>query len=185
MNKLGDPQRRTASNAAHVLIELVSKEHPAMKRVVAREVESFCFRRGVGLKAQYYAAVLLNQFPLNHTRGHEKLAAQLVEFYFALFQMLHKSGASGTEARKTKTPRRQSRRRRLPLAEVPRAAAAAAAEAADAADGEAGDGRALREGVHAQGGARAPPPTIGSGVDARVVSALAHRDQPRVSLRRR
>ena len=43
VNKLGDPQRRTASNAAHLLLQLVSKEHPAMKRIVAREVESFCF----------------------------------------------------------------------------------------------------------------------------------------------
>ena len=46
VNKLGDPHRRTASNAAHLLLELVSKDHPAMKRVVAREVETFCFRRG-------------------------------------------------------------------------------------------------------------------------------------------
>ena len=89
VNKLGDPQRRTASNAAHFLLEIVSKEHPAMKRVVAREVEAFCFRRGVGLKAQYYAAVLLNQFPLNHGEDGKKLASQLVEFYFSLFKVLH------------------------------------------------------------------------------------------------
>ena len=89
VNKLGDPQRRTASNAAHFLLEIVSKEHPAMKRVVAREVEAFCFRRGVGLKSQYYAAVLLNQFPLNHGEDGKKLASQLVEFYFSLFKVLH------------------------------------------------------------------------------------------------
>ena len=97
VNKLGDPHRRTASNAAHLLLELVSKDHPAMKRVVAREVETFCFRRGVGLKAQYYAAVLLNQFPLNHTSEGEKLAAQLVEFYFSVFQILHKRSKEEAE----------------------------------------------------------------------------------------
>ena len=122
VNKLGDPQRRTASNAAHVLIELVSKEHPAMKRVVAREVEAFCFRRGVGLKAQYYAAVLLNQFPLNHSQEGTKLAAQLVEFYFSLFQTLHRrsvrdgdegneNGASGEDAKKAPPASEKSRRR--------------------------------------------------------------------------
>ena len=98
VNKLGDPQRRTASNAAHLLLELVSKEHPAMKRVVAREVETFCFRKGVGLKAQYYAAVLLNQFPLSHAGDGERLAAQLVEFYFALFQALHRRSREALES---------------------------------------------------------------------------------------
>jgi ribosome biogenesis protein MAK21 len=98
VNKLGDPVRRTASNAAHVLLELVSKEHPAMKRIVAREVETFCFRKGVGLKAQYYAAVLLNQFPLSHAGDGERLAAQLVEFYFALFQVLHKRSKETLES---------------------------------------------------------------------------------------
>ena len=49
----------TASNAAHLLLELLG-QHPAMRRVVAREVESFCFRRGVGLKAGAYTRPLFS-----------------------------------------------------------------------------------------------------------------------------
>lgn len=175
VNKLGDPHRRTASNAAHLLLELVSKDHPAMKRVVAREVETFCFRRGVGLKAQYYAAVLLNQFPLNHTSEGEKLAAQLVEFYFSVFQILHKrskeeaenggAAADGDDAKGSKDKKQRWRD--------------------GAKKGGRGGGRGGRGGRGGPGGRggrgkkpdglnglRAPATPLGAGVDARVVSAL-------------
>ena len=76
-NKLGDPQRKMASNASHLLLEVTVK-HPMMKSIVAREVEQFMFRRGVSLKAQYYGAVLLNQMPLSHKGEGPKLAKQLV-----------------------------------------------------------------------------------------------------------
>ena len=84
-NKLGDPTRKMASNASHLLLELTVK-HPMMKSIVAREVEQFMFRRGVSLKAQYYGAVLLNQMPLSHKNDGPKLAKQLIETYFGLFQ---------------------------------------------------------------------------------------------------
>ena len=183
VNKLGDPQRRTASNAAHLLLELVSKDHPAMKRVVAREVESFCFRRGVGPKAQYDGRLAEPVPAQPHIRGR-KLAAQLVEFCRAVPDAAQaEQGGDGGRRRKTKTPRRQSREGAM--ARRKQKAAAAAADAADAADAEdAADelGPPLR-GSRPGDGARAPPTPLGAG--GRRSSRRCSPHQPRVSVRRR
>ena len=62
-----------------------------MKRVVAREAETFVFRRGVGLKAQYYAICLLNQMRLSHKVGAEEVQAELVMIVY-----LHIARCTGT-----------------------------------------------------------------------------------------
>ena len=173
VNKLGDPQRRTASSAAHLLLELVSKDHPAMKRVVPREVESFV-SEGASGQGAVLRRRLVTVPAQPHIRGKTRRAAGGV---LLRCSRCCTSGARRRwreEARKTRKPRRQSRRRRDGATETKRAAAAAASDAADAADAEdAADelGPPLR-GVHARATrARAATP-LGAGVDARVVSTL-------------
>jgi len=178
-NKLGDPQRKMASNASHLLLEVTVK-HPMMKSIVAREVEQFMFRRGVSLKAQYYGAVLLNQMPLSHKGDGPKLAKQLVETYFSLFQFLYDKSRytienndndrdskdnitindSNNIINNSKSPANGGKKKRF-----------------HPKGGRGGGGRGRGRG---RGKKHAATPTtlssaneqIGSGVDARVVSAL-------------
>jgi ribosome biogenesis protein MAK21 len=54
VNKLGDPQNKSASNADYHLTNLLA-DHPNMKAVVIDEVDSFLFRPHLGLRAKYHA----------------------------------------------------------------------------------------------------------------------------------
>ncbi|XP_077443544.1 CCAAT/enhancer-binding protein zeta [Stigmatopora argus] len=83
VNKLGDPEYKTAAKASH-LMETLLHRHPNMKTVVCCEVERLMFRANVGARAQYYAACFLNQVRLSH--DEKDLAARLVSVYFAFFQ---------------------------------------------------------------------------------------------------
>ncbi|KAG0631987.1 hypothetical protein M758_1G296500 [Ceratodon purpureus] len=85
VNKLGDPERKVASNASYLLSCLLTA-HPVMKTVVVEEVESFLFRPHVGNRARYYAAVFLNQILLVNRGDGPKVAKQLINLYFALFK---------------------------------------------------------------------------------------------------
>ncbi|CAM6129014.1 unnamed protein product [Calypogeia fissa] len=85
VNKLGDPERKMASNASYLLSGLLTA-HPNMKKVVVDEVEAFVFRPHVGLRARYYAAVFLNQIVLSNKGDGPKLAKQLIDLYFSLFK---------------------------------------------------------------------------------------------------
>ncbi|XP_077594682.1 CCAAT/enhancer-binding protein zeta isoform X2 [Stigmatopora nigra] len=83
VNKLGDPEYKTAAKASH-LMETLLFHHPNMKTVVCCEVERLLFRANVGARAQYYAVCFLNQVRLSHEE--KELAARLVSVYFAFFQ---------------------------------------------------------------------------------------------------
>uniref|UniRef100_A0A383VK77 CCAAT-binding factor domain-containing protein n=1 Tax=Tetradesmus obliquus TaxID=3088 RepID=A0A383VK77_TETOB len=89
VNKLGDPSRKLASDAAYMLGQLLL-QHPAMKPVVVREVERFVFRPGLAERGRYYAVTFLNQLPLSHRpqEGGTALAQKLVDIYFSLFRLL-------------------------------------------------------------------------------------------------
>lgn len=87
VNKLGDPERKVASNAGYHLSCLLSA-HPNMKAVVVDEVDIFVFRPHVGLRARYHAVVFLNQILLSSQGDGPKLARRLVDIYFALFKVL-------------------------------------------------------------------------------------------------
>lgn len=56
---------QSALQAGFLLASLL-QEHPAMKAVVATEVERFVFRPGLKDRAQYYAVIFLNQMVLSH-----------------------------------------------------------------------------------------------------------------------
>ncbi|ERN00655.1 CCAAT/enhancer-binding protein zeta [Amborella trichopoda] len=87
VNKLGDPERKAASNAGYQLTCLLSA-HPNMKAVVIEEVDFFVFRPHVGLRARYHAVIFLNQVLLSNKGDGPKLAKRLIDIYFALFKVL-------------------------------------------------------------------------------------------------
>lgn len=104
INKLGDPERKMASNAGYLITKLLS-HHEGMKHVVVREVENFIYRPGLSDRARYYAVVYLNQIVLSKKDRPMKLAdgtpsslaKRLVNVYFTLFKLII-DGAIGTAA---------------------------------------------------------------------------------------
>ncbi|CAB1342741.1 unnamed protein product [Coregonus sp. 'balchen'] len=83
VNKLGDPEYKTAAKASYLLETLLHK-HPNMKAVVCSEVERLMFRPNINLKAQYYAVCFLNQVLLSHDEA--ELASKLISIYFSFFR---------------------------------------------------------------------------------------------------
>ncbi|CAN9507331.1 unnamed protein product, partial [Ophioblennius macclurei] len=83
VNKLGDPEYRTAAKASH-LLETLLHQHPNMKAAVCDEVERLVFRPNVSAKAQYYAVCFLSQVLLSHEEA--ELAAKLIAVYFSFFR---------------------------------------------------------------------------------------------------
>lgn len=83
VNKLGDPEYKTAAKASYLLETLLHK-HPNMKAVVCCEVERLMFRPNVSPKAQYYAVCFLSQVKLSHDEA--ELAARLIAIYFSFFR---------------------------------------------------------------------------------------------------
>ncbi|XP_065820085.1 CCAAT/enhancer-binding protein zeta isoform X1 [Labrus bergylta] len=83
VNKLGDPEYKTAAKASYLLETLLHK-HPNMKVVVCCEVERLMFRPNISPKAQYYAVCFLSQVMLSH--DEVDLAAKLITIYFSFFR---------------------------------------------------------------------------------------------------
>jgi ribosome biogenesis protein MAK21 len=91
VNKLGDPARRLASDAAH-LLDGVLAAHPAMAPTVADAVEKFALRPGQAERARYTAILFLSTLPLARTGAGAALAARLVDAYFGLFRAILSGG---------------------------------------------------------------------------------------------
>ncbi|KAI1339551.1 CBF-domain-containing protein [Xylariaceae sp. FL0016] len=90
VNKLGDRERKIASRAQYLLLQLLNT-HPAMKQIVVKAVEQdVIFRPGQNIRAKYYAINTLNQTILS-TKEPE-LADSLLRIYFGMFVSLLKSG---------------------------------------------------------------------------------------------
>uniref|UniRef100_A0A673B4P5 CCAAT/enhancer-binding protein zeta n=1 Tax=Sphaeramia orbicularis TaxID=375764 RepID=A0A673B4P5_9TELE len=83
VNKLGDPEYKTATKASY-LLEMLLHKHPNMKVVVCSEVERLMFRPNIAPKAQYYAICFLSQVLLSHDEA--ELAAKLIAIYFSFFR---------------------------------------------------------------------------------------------------
>ncbi|KAK2855861.1 hypothetical protein Q5P01_004596 [Channa striata] len=83
VNKLGDPEYKTAAKASYLLETLLHK-HPNMKAVVCCEVERLMFRPNISPKAQYYAVCFLSQVMLSH--DEPELASKLITIYFSFFR---------------------------------------------------------------------------------------------------
>jgi ribosome biogenesis protein MAK21 len=88
VNKLGDTDRKIASRASYLLLQLQTT-HPAMKTIIANSIEADClFRPGQSLHARYYAIVTLNQTVLS--QKEQEVANRLLDIFFSLFVQLLK-----------------------------------------------------------------------------------------------
>ena len=96
VNKLGDPERKVASNSAHLLNSLLQR-HRGMKLVVAREVESFLHRSSVSSRAQYYGIIFLNQIMLSEDQVD--LSKKLLAIYFSMFKRLTEGSTEDTSSK--------------------------------------------------------------------------------------
>ncbi|WPT12707.1 Ribosome biogenesis protein NOC1 [Picochlorum sp. SENEW3] len=104
VNKLGDPDRKIASNAGYLITKLLA-HHDGMKHVVVREIENFIYRPGLQDRARYYAVVYLNQIVLSNrdkpmslpNKKSITLGKRLVDIYFTLFKLII-DGVLGTSA---------------------------------------------------------------------------------------
>jgi ribosome biogenesis protein MAK21 len=89
VNKLGDLDKKTASKSVHLLSQLLI-QHPAMKSIVIKEVEMLMLRPNISDKARYYGITFLNQIVLTKSAESEKVANDLISFYFMIFETLVK-----------------------------------------------------------------------------------------------
>ncbi|KUJ20246.1 CBF-domain-containing protein [Mollisia scopiformis] len=88
VNKLGDPDKKIASRASYLLLQL-QVSHPLMKSIIIRSVETeLLLRPGQSSHAIYYAINTLNQTILS--AKEEDVAMKLLDIYFAQFVSLLK-----------------------------------------------------------------------------------------------
>ncbi|KAK8240006.1 CCAAT/enhancer-binding protein zeta [Phyllosticta capitalensis] len=99
VNKLGDKEKKIASRASHLLLQL-QISHPVMKSVVIGSIESeLLFRPHQSQHAKYYAIITLNQTILS--TKEQEVANKLMEIYFSLFlSLLKQSPKPGSEGQK-------------------------------------------------------------------------------------
>ncbi|EON96804.1 putative ribosome biogenesis protein mak21 protein [Phaeoacremonium minimum UCRPA7] len=96
VNKLGDRERKIASRASYLLLQLLNI-HPGMKPVVISTMEQeVILRPGQSLRTKYYAVNTLNQTILSSKEP--SVAETLVRIYFELFVSLLKMGVLGVGA---------------------------------------------------------------------------------------
>lgn len=87
VNKLGDPTPKIGSKAQFLLSTLAAR-HEAMAPVLVREVRQLLIRPHLSSGAQYFACLFLNQLTLRRGAGGAKLALDLIDAYFGLFEAL-------------------------------------------------------------------------------------------------
>ena len=94
VNKLGDRERKIASRASYLILQLLDS-HPGMKTVVMNTVEQeVLLKPGQNLRARYYAINTLNQTILSSREP--AVANNLLRIYFDVFLSLLKSGLLGS-----------------------------------------------------------------------------------------
>ncbi|KAI5063062.1 hypothetical protein GOP47_0021609 [Adiantum capillus-veneris] len=108
VNKLGDPERKIASNAGYYLSCLLTA-HPNMKMVVVQEVDVFLFRPHLGLRSRYQAVVFLNQIVLSNRKDGPKLAQKLIDIYFSLFKVITTGESKSSHAKEKSRPKKQGK----------------------------------------------------------------------------
>jgi ribosome biogenesis protein MAK21 len=92
----------------YISIYYIPQEHPAMRLVVAREVERFIFRAKNSDRSRYYSVIFLNQIVLSHHAGGPEVARKLIDVYFALFRLVVE-GRMGTRARREEQKRNKGK----------------------------------------------------------------------------
>lgn len=93
VNKLGDRERKIASRASYLLLQLLNI-HPGMKAIVINTVEQeVLLKPGQSLRTKYSAINTLNQTILS--TKEPAIADSLLRIYFDIFLSLLKSGSLG------------------------------------------------------------------------------------------
>ncbi|KAK4229488.1 putative ribosome biogenesis protein [Podospora fimiseda] len=93
VNKLGDRERKIASRASYLILQLLNL-HPGMKAVVIKTVEQeVLLKPGQSIRTRYYAINTLNQTILS--TKEPAIADTLVCIYFEAFLSLLKTGSLG------------------------------------------------------------------------------------------
>ena len=96
INKLGDKEKKVASRASHLLLQL-QITHPLMKGVIINAIEAdLLFRPNQSNHAKYYAVITMNQTVLSVRE--QEVASKLLEIYFSLFVGLLKKGEDKEKA---------------------------------------------------------------------------------------
>ncbi|KAK3301193.1 CBF/Mak21 family-domain-containing protein [Chaetomium fimeti] len=114
VNKLGDRERKIASRASYLILQLLNI-HPGMKAIVISTVEQeLLLKPGQSLRTKYTAVNTLNQTILN--TKEPAVADTLLRIYFEMFLSLLKTGSLGDieahEGDKTKgRPRKKSKKK--------------------------------------------------------------------------
>lgn len=86
VNKLGDSDKKIASRASHLLLQLQTT-HPSMKSVIIQALESdVLLRPGQKSLTKYYAIITLNQTVLQ--TSEPAVANKLLDVYFSLFVVI-------------------------------------------------------------------------------------------------
>ncbi|KAG6313548.1 hypothetical protein E4U44_002512 [Claviceps purpurea] len=93
VNKLGDRDRKIASRASYLLLQL-QISHPGMKPIIIRSIEQdILLHPSQDHRSRYYAINTLNQTILSSKEP--SVAESLVRIYFELFITMLKSGSLG------------------------------------------------------------------------------------------
>lgn len=93
VNKLGDRDRKIASRASYLLLQL-QISHPGMKPIIIRSIEQdILLHPSQDHRSRYYAVNTLNQTILSSKEP--SVAESLVRIYFELFITMLKSGSLG------------------------------------------------------------------------------------------
>ncbi|GAO14727.1 hypothetical protein UVI_02028590 [Ustilaginoidea virens] len=99
VNKLGDRDRKIASRASYLLLQL-QVSHPGMKPIIVRTIErDILLHPSQDHRSKYYAINTLNQTILSSREP--AVAENLVRIYFDLFVVMLKSGSLGIPLEKS------------------------------------------------------------------------------------
>ncbi|KAG5980027.1 hypothetical protein E4U55_004460 [Claviceps digitariae] len=112
VNKLGDRDRKIASRASYLLLQL-QVSHPGMKPIIIRSIEQdILLHPSQDHRSKYYAINTLNQTILSSKEP--AVAESLIRIYFELFITMLKSGSLGIplengsgDTKKTSKPRKR------------------------------------------------------------------------------
>lgn len=114
VNKLGDPEKKIASRASHLLLQL-QNFHPQMQSIVMTSIDSeTLLKPGQSSSAKYYAAITLNQTILR--KGDNATANTLMNIYFSIFvtilsksKRLHEASTGRQEPDSSKSGQKRKR----------------------------------------------------------------------------
>lgn len=93
VNKFGDLTAKVSSLVL-LCLQKLEQAHPMMKRVIAREIETFLLRHNMSSKSRYQALLHLTEMVMTRREEDTQLAAQLIKIYVAQLEATLKPAPS-------------------------------------------------------------------------------------------